>query len=141
MGISSDAIIAYGIDLGEEWQDLVPWNEEDGFDDWYRARAGLPEWEDGMSPEESSAFFAERRAVSETSPVADIYHCSYDYSMLILAVPGTELRAYRGDPKELPGLLDLDNEKVEAFRAALNEWGVLPLKGEEPRWLLFSMFG
>lgn len=65
------------------------------------------------------------------------YHCSADYPMYYLAIKESELRAWRGSPKEVNSLEVGDNwdKRIQDFCA---------LKGIEPqsecRWWLVSLW-
>lgn len=129
MGISSDGILVFGIDLGEEQPEFM--GECDGFDDYMDSQNGLPQWgEVGHDWDATHAF-------RNSYPASMTLHCSYDYPMHILAVPGTETTAYRGSPKEIE-FLSVSDEKVDAFKAWCVEHGI---EDPEPKWLLASMYG
>lgn len=142
MGVSTDAIIAYGMNLGEDWHSKVPWGEiEDDYgytidwEEWVADEAGV-----GYGTE---ATYEDRRAVLDAFPVEVIHHCSDEVPHLFLAVPGTKLRARRGYPERIEALevedgFDAGLEKVNAYLGTLSEWGI---EDEEFGWYLFSYWG
>lgn len=173
MGISSDGILVFGVDLGSIEEDGVkaPWHSEDGegegFDDWLGKLADAdttPMWEhhykwieehpevqnktsgeqvsawEGANPEmraSLNAAYEKAREAREACPIDVVLHCAYDYAMEIVAVRGTETRAYRGTPKEIT-TFEVDPQRLEAARAFCLEHGI-PF--EDPKWLLTSIFG
>lgn len=132
MGVSTDGILVFGFEVGEEDErpDFLEGVED--FDEYVDRESGLPEWgEHGHS-------FEDQRAFRDKYPVDLITHCSYDYPMHILAVRGTKRRASRGYPLEIdPTDLNVPSEKLEAFKNWAAERGI---QGE-PKWLLCSLWG
>jgi hypothetical protein len=128
MGVSTDAKLAYGIAFPEGFE--FPWTGtedrdgdgyvDDGVDpeDWWRERNGYVQTpqidysnfnEDRGKPEWKAAWdemYAHRKAFDLEHPIPFevVYHCSDDYTMHILAVPGTEIVACRGDAKVIDPL-------------------------------------
>lgn len=129
MGQSTDAIIAYGFEIGEE--DELPEfiGDAEDFDDYLDKLSGLPYYgEPGHS-------FADQRAFREQCPAELIGHCSGDYRMYILAVRGTQVLASRGSPVDVTNSFDtVEADKLDAFKKWCTERGI---EGE-PKWLLFS---
>lgn len=98
MGQSTDAILAYGFDLGEdlsEHGDLARIEDEfDGDDgDFFASLVGIHPY---GHPDRQS--LEERQRLLKTLPVELIRHCSGDYPMWFLAIPGTKQEANRGSP-------------------------------------------
>lgn len=124
MGQSTDGIIAFGIDLEEDLPES--WNPYDSDD--YDEDFDAEDW------------IIERQGAVPAVEV--IRHCSGEYMMYILAIPGTELSASRGYPKKFdPSTLEIDPEKVQAFNAWIEKYipeDERPDGG--PSWLLFSMW-
>lgn len=132
MGVSNDAIIAYGLDLGEEipegLQALYDQHEVDGFEELIDALTGIAK-EDWVT----------RFRARDNFPVELIGHCSYDYPMYFLAIRGTQKRASRGCPE--PVSIDhfkISNEQIIAFNRFCVDIGVDPA---EAYWQIFSMNG
>ncbi len=112
MGQSTDAILAYGVDFGEE----IP--------DWLRALAGVD------PADESSQQDLETWA--ESHGLELITHCHYDCPMYVLAVTGTQVRAWRGSPQKITSLVG----------PMCGTWAILTRAGAPaPGWLLFSVWG
>ena len=87
MGVSTDAILVFGIDLGEDAEDLFEVRNEDGdfeFDNVLLADAGLKDWNHETEPYE--AYRARLQEAKKKAGVDLVIHCSYDYPMYILAV-------------------------------------------------------
>lgn len=129
MGVSSDGILVYGIDLGEERPAFLGEGAE--FDDLLLQEGGQPKWgDDGFS-------WANKNAFLETQPADLTSYCSYDYPMYILSVRGTETNVARGYVKEISSL-SVDAGKRAAFIAWCEAHGI---ESPEPKWLLASMYG
>lgn len=143
MGQSTDALLMFGINLGEgeeiEWPAaLVDGDEDSSYPDlegYLAGKAGLvrPEGADYKAPE-WAAYWAAKRTAEEACPVDLVSHCSGDYPMWILAVRRTVQRASRGYPIT-PVVDQIDHGEVQALRAFCDETG---LPWSEPRWLLCS---
>jgi hypothetical protein len=145
MGVSTDAILAYGYDLGDP-----------------ASREGNPEWydddEDGdidFSEQAMNILLAKLAGFTETDWKVDGYwtrkeeakeslgfniitHCSYDYPMYILCIE-PHYRAWRGDAVEIPHNLGYTPEWDSKLDQAVE---ILGLKvAERPSWLLASLWG
>lgn len=112
MGQSIDAILVYGVDLGEdEVPESLVFNDED----------------DGGDTEESKPLaYALYMGRSLPSGVTLVSHCSDSCTMRILAIEASEFRAWRGYAKEVPALVvdpawdrrALGNDRVSALTIA-----------------------
>lgn len=161
MGVSTDGILCYGIDLGAEEEIELPWSKDSRFEgdemEWWRHVTGFvpsfypftekgdyhPEITDSKDPR-IARYFEEVRAWDETHPlpVQVVRHCSDDYVMYILAVPGTECKAWRGYPVvvDFAALSALATPEADAnLLSFCNTYGI-PHDGG-PRWLLASWWG
>jgi hypothetical protein len=143
MGQSTDAILVFGFDVGEEnpLQKVAGDDEDDSpeLDVILAARAGLvrPSTADYKAPEWTK-YWAEKEALEKASPLEIVRHCSGDYPMYIMAVRGTKTRANRGYPSVIdPAALAVTPEKIEAAKALCAELGI---EWQEPKWLLCSMW-
>ena len=142
MGVSTDAILVYGISLGgpDDWiedpLEFMKLDDDDAemhpdMDGYLDRESGLPQYgEDGHD-------WGKLREFREQCPADLVWHCSYDCPAFILAVRGTEERALRGYPVEIKSLEPPDTALVERFRQWCAERGI---EGE-PKWWLCSMWG
>lgn len=129
MGVSSDGILVYGIDLGEEKPAFL--DDYEDMDELLMAEGGQTQWgEPGHDFKKQWAFLA-------TCPVVLTLYCSYDYPMYIMAVRGTETSVNRGYVEEITSL-SVSEEKNDAFIAWCLAHGI---ENPEPKWLLASMYG
>ena len=155
MGTSTDAIICIGYDLDEDHE--LPWGEEESehedVDDWWREYSGFkakcfkPFVEGGYAPgvdrgdPRIGEWFAEKRAWDEDHPlpVEVVWHCSYDYPMYVVAIPGSVVTASRGEALDVSDLYQPTPEDIAALKAFMRLIGVEP-EGE-PKRILCSMWG
>lgn len=157
MGISSDGQLCFGILLTEE---QLPWDEEgyDGFDDWWLNQCGYKppfqmfdergHWLNGVKPPEErlEAYFAHRRAFEDTHPcpVVLVTHCSYEYPMYIIALPGTDISAWRGHPKKVDKLISSQpaDEEIRVLESFVETY-LSPEHIEDfvAGWWLSSLYG
>lgn len=134
MGQSTDALIAFGFDLGE---DLEAFEHLEGFeddpDDFIEKAMGIPEYGDPTRPS-----YDEVEKLRQAYPVELIRHCSCDYPMYFLAVTGTKKLASRGSPVVIDTLnMAVPLDRFNAFMAWCVEHGIDVPEGD-PRWYLFS---
>jgi hypothetical protein len=128
MGVSTDGILVFGFPVGNEGEHPEFLGEHEDIDDFI---AG--EWKTGETD------YAVRKAVIDACPADLTLHCSYDYSMYIIAVRGTELKCSRGDAVEVSAEhLAVSPERIAAFKAWCETAGI---DYQEPRWLLTSLWG
>ena len=117
MGQSTDAILAYGINLDEEGSD--PWEicESLQYDR-----------------------YADAEAAKKELGIDLIQHCSNGCPMYIIGVE--HLRAWRGEPKEVdPAGLLLDEKATRAKIQAYCERFGLPFSDDACKWYLASNWG
>jgi len=156
VGISSDAILFYGLMVAESGDagDDPGWisqpeheDHEDGFpggvEEAIAAKAGVvaPEAEYGPSvAAEYSAYWEASREAMEASGIVVGQHCSWDFPLPYLAVTSTHEVAGRGyaiDVSDKRG--EFDEEAADKLLAgACEAMGVKPAKG---RWWLCSLMG
>ena len=140
MGISSDGLLAFGINFGEELPQPFQGYDEFDLDDIIADESDLPIYREGMTDAETTTYFARRREILEASPVEHVMHCSYDYPEHIFAVRGFSHRASRGYPETIyPENLQVPDPAIEAFKKWLSDHGVAV--DEEPAWHLASLYG
>lgn len=146
MGVSTDAILAFGFDLGDEEDVTLAERfgaEEDDdsfdFDEWIGKQAGAvyPAGYAGINSPEYVAYYEKLQAAIAACPVEVITHCSYDYPMHFLALRGTEARAWRGKPQTVQ-TEPPPPERIAAMRAFCEEHDI---EWKEPQWHIFSMWG
>lgn len=133
MGQSTDALIAFGVDHGEDAN--FPWGDD--IEVWWAKRNGI---EEPTSPYEENkeayrVYWREKHESMKTCPVELVRHCSQECPMWILAVPGTLRRANRGYPQNIGSSHMVDEDKRVAFVRFCNEHKI-SLEGIG--WLLFS---
>ncbi|UVD36529.1 hypothetical protein RCXUPER_111 [Rhodobacter phage RcXuper] len=138
MGTSTDAILAYGFDLGEdlsEHGDLARIDEEfDGDEDaFFEAELGIPAYGEPGRPS-----YDEIEKLKATLPVTLIRHCSGDYPMYFLALPGTKREASRGAPEAIEiNSLRVSTDAVTALMKWCEDHGI-EVPEEGPHWHIFS---
>jgi hypothetical protein len=132
MGVSTDGILVFGIDLGEEIPDFLEEFEGD-FDNFLDSISGLPQYgEEGHD-------FTKDREFRDNYGVSLTTYCSYEYPMYIIAVNGTETNVNRGYVEEInPEDMKISQEKIDKLKSFCEEYGI---EWQEPKWLLASMWG
>ena len=142
MGQSTNAILAFGFDLGEPSEELLkafgtdPDNDSSiDFEQWIETQAGLV-YPAGGTDKAYRAYRKARDAAAAACPVDLITHCSGDYPMYFLAVRGTEMTAHRGDPTAVT-IEAVAPEKIQAMRELCEKHGI---EWKEPGWHIFSMW-
>ena len=129
MGQSTDAFLAFGIDLGDEveWPAYLTDGDEDSdYPDlavYLGKKAGL-----------ADDAYAEQWALERAYPLDLVRHCSGDYPMWFLALRDTVVRASSGDPKPA-AMREITDEDRALIKAFCEEHG---LAWEEPDWMIFS---
>lgn len=153
MGVSTNAQICYGIAFDEEFE--FPWSECDDIEDWWvfnvlgfkhAVEIYTPEGEyiDGVKPAADviNKYYADIRAFRDAHPmpIKLVTHCSGDYPMYILAVPGSRITCSRGDWVELdPAALTVTQEEHNRLVHFCEEFSIVV--DNTPRWLLTSYWG
>lgn len=156
MGTSTNGQICYGIVIGEDEDQELPWNDEKyegDIDEWWLIEAcgykpSVELYDDagnylnGREPtkEETSRYFEERREFEKAHPlpVVLVNYCSGDYPMYAIATPSSVITANRGNPTLfVPSLLDVAREEAEALQRFCAEHGI---EGT-PQWMLTSYWG
>jgi hypothetical protein len=140
MGVSTDAQICFGFEIGDEGdelKDLFPdlFGEDiddEEFDDVIARLAGLEPW----SKDRAEDYYERKRKLIEQCPVQLVMHCSHDVPMWILAVRGTFRNSNRGYALEID-LPTIPDEKVDAFRVWCEQYNV---EYQEPLWLMTSLW-
>lgn len=147
MGVSTDAILAFGFDLGDS--EDMPIAErfgavaEDGesfdFEEWLAVKAGAvyPLGHSGIDSEAYKTYSARRDAAISACPVDLVMHCSYDYPMYFLALRGSKTKAWRGYPQVVATPRPMP-EQIEAMKSFCADHRI---EWQEPNWHIFSMWG
>lgn len=140
MGVSTDAIIAFGFDLGEDLPDAWAEIEEFDFDELRADELGLQKPEHRDYKKDWPEYWKKKTAILPTHAADLIYHCSGEYPMHFLAVNGTNIRASRGSPEALPSdlMTSLAPKKIAALREFCQRHNI---EWQEPAWYLFSYWG
>ncbi len=144
MGVSTDGILCYGVNLGGECSgesvvDEFPWDKHDGDEEeWWRYINGFTEeWTRATS----DAYFKRCKAfdAKHPFPVEIVRHGSGDYTDIIIAVKGTVTTAKRGYPEEIDRGAVASASAILAHSKFLAEHlGVTTADG--PEWILCSMW-
>jgi hypothetical protein len=140
MGVSTDAILFYGLEFGEEdpfgdgeerYEAEEAWNKEHGpkrpdSDDYQGA-----EWE---------AWRKERDAWNKTGVGINAgRHCSGEYPMYYIALKAHEYTAWRGTAIKIdPAKLEPTQEQEDALQEFCEKHNI---KCENPGWFLVSYWG
>jgi hypothetical protein len=149
MGTSTDGILAYGYDLGEDygfdWDDESPrpeWVDSDGYESAENtlvAAAGFtdpePDFDAGL--EGWRSWSRRRDDAKKALGIEMVMHCSDECTMWILAAK--HFNASRGYPVEVN--LDLPENADERLSWALDVLGLTKFQGQQPKWLLASWWG
>lgn len=133
MGTSTNGILLYGFSLEEE--DSKPWNIMDSSGEPYEDYEEALDTVLGTTDKE----WKERSEAREALGVDLELHCSYDYSMYMVAIKETVVTAYRGSPVKVatrPPEEDWD-KKLRVFCKLLK----INIKGLKPAWWLCSLWG
>lgn len=156
MGVSTNGILFYGIDLGEDFEydrEALPFTdeqygvwEEDGkeWEDLWAALHGVfgPSVEYGEENKEVfHAYWDKKGELEKTSPCEVDLHCSYEYPIYYVALRGANFTAYRGSPEEVS--LDFpDGMTKEEADAKIKEFcEKMGLPYSQPKWYLASLWG
>jgi hypothetical protein len=119
MGVSTDAKLIYGFEVGEEEGDA----EHD--------RCGVLQ----------NAEYATLTKVTTSLGAELVYHCSDECTEYILGIKATYVEAWRGHPKEVPvaRFAAMSSEEMDAKLVKIA--AALGLKPKPGRWLLCSYWG
>jgi hypothetical protein len=153
MGQSTDAKLVFGIQLDEDTE--LPWRTEldDDIDEWWTKVTGfvasfLPYDENGsyaagVTPKDPriTAYHEELKAWLDAHPlpIELCDHCSGDFPMFVVSVPGAVLTAHRGYPVKVDALPAAPNspERILEF---IRQYIDPEFPNTEPAWWLRSMW-
>lgn len=140
MGQSTNAILAFGFDLGEELpESLQIAMEEDEDFEWDRFLAedsGVIYPDYGAYNVHGEYAQAEKEALAKVH-IQVILHCSYDYPMYFLSIRGTEQTACRGYPRTIDTAMQGIGDQRQALKDFCTKHGI---EYKEPQWYIFSMW-
>ena len=120
MGISSDGTLCFGVSISDD---------EYGYDDF--------EWYNDKYDGDIEEWWADTHGDSPI-PVQEVWHCSLDYPMFILAVPGKVFSASRGYPERIDlSKLTVSPEEIQALEKLCEEYDIEGKMG----WWLTSYLG
>lgn len=150
MGTSTDGILVYGFDLGEDygfdWDDEEPrpeWVDSEDYEAWndiLLAAHGFTETEPDWDKNRDAwrAWSDRKEQALKEIGVEFVQHCSDEATMWLLAAKHFENR--RGYPVEIPNL-DLPDNADERLAWAIDVLGLKKFKGQQAKWLLASWWG
>lgn len=140
MGVSTNAILFYGVHFEEGTE--FPWDEGDDndVDGWYAEKMGVPRPEGEYNEKAYDKYRDERRPLLDKMGVEVGSHCSDKCPMPYISVRGTEVLACRGYPEEIDPkkLVQPSPKQIQALKDFLELAG---LEWEEPKWWLVSYWG
>lgn len=138
MSVSTDAILYYGIELGETF--ATDWYELS--EQWQKAHA--PQCPKDKSDYKTPEWNTWRKAKAEWEATPENIridtHCHFDYSMYFASVHRHYRKAYRGDPLEIDPATLVATDEDRAMLKKFLEWAHVPYTGE-PKWTLCSYWG
>lgn len=151
MGVSTDGILCFGMFLKESIE--LPWGD-DGIQDWWRytickyvSKKELFNEEGGYlkgvkpSQQEIDVYYEEMEDfdAKHPLPIEEIKHCSWEYPMYILAVPGMHQRASRGFPRGInTDELTVTPDQKQKLLNFCSSYLSLKFKEEDMQWWLAS---
>lgn len=149
MGVSTDAILFYGVLLPDDMEGSLPWSDdieswwgkENGFEHSFEIYDESGDYLDGVRPEQEriSAYYREWFDWQKANPmpVELIYHCSDEYPMYALALPGSTIRAGRGYPEKIIDLA-VNQDDLDSFVAFCRKYG---FSVDDLAWFMVSWWG
>ena len=144
MGVSNDAILAFGFSLEENRPECLESNDKnyEGFSDMvvdlelkhpndsfeYRRSDNSPEWRN---------YYEEVQKIKAECPVELIWFCSYEYPMYFVALKDTKIKARRGDI-EMVKMRNISSQELDKLKDFCKKYSI---EWKEPNWFLFGMNG
>ena len=150
MGVSTNAIVYYGIEFGDEFpisEETFEEYEHVDASDWEELLAvkqGVEhpgEWKDDEETKKKfNDFWEKQRNIVKKFGVTIGTHCSDEYPMYYIAVEESHIIANRGFPKELD---------VYKFSILTSMWDIkirefcelMGIEYSQPKWMLCSYWG
>lgn len=147
MGTTTDAIIAFGFDLGGAEEGFeAPWYDaeekwEGDWEEWYADIAGIkrPEHPYESDDKDWKRYTAEKDKLLKNTKVTIDGHCSSEFPMYALVIGASITRASRGYPEKLK---PLDKTTDPSWESSIKDFCKLTgLPFKKPSWLLYSYWG
>ena len=143
MGVSNDAILAFGFSLEErpECLDIDGKNYENFSDMVIDLELKEPndsfEYPNDNNSPEWGKYYEDIKKIKENCPLELIWFCSYEYPMYFIALKGTKIQANRGYT-ELASMRNISAEDMDKLKDFCKKYSI---DFKEPNWFLFSMNG
>jgi hypothetical protein len=155
MGISNNAILAFGFSLEENKPTCLEkrdcnsdsYDEDEGdsfesFDEMIVNRKLTPppgeyQYESQTKSSLWIEYHKKANELEKACPVTLEWFCSYDYPMFFIALKGTVSTAHRGYVKNVE-LKTISQSELDAFRKFCEDYNI---EWKEPSWSIFSMNG
>lgn len=145
MGQSTNAILAFGFDLGEEIPGSLMAQDEDGsllFDWQYfvnKENGIVNPFSSEPTPKDVyEKYFAQQAKGLKEYPVAIKEHCFGESPMYFLAVNGTISVATRGYPQMVSPNTEITDHQIKALKKFCKTHDI---EWQEPAWYIFSYWG
>lgn len=152
MSSSADAIICYGVDLGDCPWEHVPQEKIDALgEDFYECddndeilayllRGLKPFIWDSTRSEKCSEYSKFVKDILTDHGVEIVYHCHHECTMYIIALKGSVTRAYQGGAEAFsPAKIVRDASNLGSTEGLHKALIALGKPDAEPQWLLTSM--
>ena len=151
MGVSTDAILCFGVSLEEETE--LPWDDFDELEEWWVEYVWdfSPPFEiydedgyflDGINKDDPIVedYYDRRNEFKEKVlpllPVEVVRHCSCNYPMHIIIPKGVEWRAWRGYPQKIdPTKLTVTEQQIQQLLDFCERYKI-EFEGEPAWWLV-----
>jgi hypothetical protein len=142
MGVNTDAILFFGIDLGEDEMQDWPWNNTGREDyewwDYVAEKLGIVGPDVSYDGHEKAyrEYWDRRHAAVEQLGCEIGIHCSESYPCTYVALTGKKKKANRGYPNTVDkSFLDVTEDDVDKLKKFCELVGI---PWQEPSWLLAS---
>ena len=155
MGISNNAILAFGFAMGDEVElpeclNIVSDNDDEEiedsyetFDDMVVAKSGLAEpegvreYDNGNNSPAWKEYYKKVDEIKATCPIELVWYCSCDYPMYFIALKNTKETALRGYVEKV-SMREIRPEEIVVFKDFCKKYEI---EYEDPAWSIFSMNG
>jgi hypothetical protein len=141
MGARTNAILAFGFDLGEDLPEkLSEALHDDGIDgdtEEFEVKESGVEVKHWQSYTDYKDYAKAKKHALSKFPIEFVKHCSGEYTMYFLAIRGTEQTALRGYPEKINLDKDVTEEKIAFMKEFCLKYDI---EWQEPAWHIFSMW-